>query len=278
MSSIELLSEYTCFNQKSAEANISLENISLNYNQPGKEFRALENINLQLCSDDFVCVLGPSGCGKSSLLNIIAGYLKPSKGNVFIDGNPHTRPDPQVGVVFQQPSLLPWLNIQKNIEFGLKMKGVSKLKRTEIASHYLELVGLQDYNKSYPHQLSGGMKQRAAIARTLAADPKIILLDEPFSALDALTREKMQKHLYFIWQQTRKCLFFITHDVDEALLLGNRIIIMHSNPGRIVKEYKNPLVRSGGQNFRTLRSQKEFFEMREYLIDQIQEDDEEKYE
>ncbi|QCH28413.1 Taurine import ATP-binding protein TauB [Clostridium tyrobutyricum] len=158
------------------------------------------------------------------------------------------------------------------------MKGASKAKRVEIASHYLELVGLRDYDKSYPHQLSGGMKQRAAIARTLAADPKIILLDEPFSALDALTREKMQKHLYFIWEKTRKCLFFITHDVDEALLLGNRIIIMHSNPGRIIKEYKNPLIRSKEQNFRMLRSQKEFFEMREYLIDQIQEDDEKNHE
>lgn len=274
MSSIELLSECTSSELKSKDSNISLENISLDYGQSGKKFRALENINLQLCSDDFVCVLGPSGCGKSSLLNIIAGYLTPSSGNVFIDGNSHTSPDPQVGVVFQQPNLLPWLNIQKNVEFGLKMQGASKAKRVEIASHYLELVGLRDYDKSYPHQLSGGMKQRAAIARTLAADPKIILLDEPFSALDALTREKMQKHLYFIWEKTRKCLFFITHDVDEALLLGNRIIIMHSNPGRIIKEYKNPLIRSKEQNFRKLRSQKEFFEMREYLIDQIQEDDE----
>ncbi|MCC9296100.1 ABC transporter ATP-binding protein [Clostridium sp. WLY-B-L2] len=260
--------------QEGTESNIILKNISLTYNQSGKDIRALENVNLQLYSNDFVCVLGPSGCGKSSLLNIIAGYLTPSEGTVFIDGSPHTNPDPQVGVVFQQPNLLPWLNIEKNVEFGLKMKGMTKGRRVEIASHYLELVSLKDYAKLYPHQLSGGMKQRAAIARTLAANPKIILLDEPFSALDALTREKMQKHLYFIWQQTQKCLFFITHDVDEALLLGDRIIVMHSNPGRIVREYKNPVARPKEGDFRSIRLQKEFFEMREYLIDQIQEDDE----
>jgi len=257
--------------------NISLKNISLKYNQRGSHIQALENINLELYDNDFICILGSSGCGKSSLLNIIAGYEKPSDGTVSINGKVHVKPDPQVGVVFQQPNLLPWLSIEKNIEFGLKMKKLPKFKRTEIVSHYLKLVGLEKFSRLLPHQLSGGMKQRAAIARTLATDPKIILLDEPFSALDALTREKMQRHIYFIWQKTQKCLFFITHDVDEALLLGSKIIVMHSNPGRIVKEYKNPLAKYKGEDFRVIRSRKEFSKMRECLIDEIQEDDEKEF-
>jgi len=253
-------------------SNISLKNISLNYK--GSEIQALENINLELYDNDFVCVLGPSGCGKSSLLNIIAGYLKPTEGSIMVDGKEHTKPDSKVGVVFQQPNLLPWLNIEKNIEFGLKMKKIPTLERSEISSHYLQMVGLENYSKLLPHQLSGGMKQRAAIARTLAADPKIILLDEPFSALDALTREKMQIHLHSIWKKTQKCLFFITHDVDEALLLGKRIIIMHPRPGRIVKDFINPLSRFKSESFRLMRATKEFVEMREYLIDQIQSEEE----
>lgn len=255
-------------------SNISLENISLNYTQSSTEIQALDNINLELYNDDFICVLGPSGCGKSSLLNIIAGYIKPSEGVVIVDGKEHTKPDPEVGVVFQQPNLLPWLNIEKNVEFGLKMKKVPKSKRKEIVNNYLEMVGLEAFSKLLPHQLSGGMKQRATIARTLAADPKIILLDEPFSALDALTREKMQNHLYSIWKKTKKCLFFITHDVDEALLLGKRIIIMHPKPGRIVNDFINPLSKLKIDSFRSLRATKEFAEMREYLIDQIQSEEE----
>ena len=249
---------------------ISLKDISLSYTQGSGDIEALRDVNLEFYNNDFICVLGPSGCGKSSLLNIIAGYIKPSSGSVIVDGKEHIKPDPEVGVVFQQPNLLPWLNIEKNIEFGLKMKKVPKDKRKEITKYYLEMVQLESFSGLLPHQLSGGMKQRAAIARTLAADPKIILLDEPFSALDALTREKMQNHLHSIWEKTQKCLFFITHDVDEALLLGKRIIIMHPKPGRIIKDFMNPLSKFKSKSFRLLRSTKEFSEMREYLIDQIQ--------
>ncbi|WP_286905543.1 ABC transporter ATP-binding protein [Clostridium sp. UBA1652] len=262
--------EYDSSFENKKEGYISLKDISLKYTQGAGSIEALRDVNLELQDNDFICVLGPSGCGKSSLLNIIAGYIKPSTGSVIVDGKTHTKPDPEVGVVFQQPNLFPWLNIEKNIEFGLKMKKVSKYKRREITKHYLQMVELETSSKLLPHQLSGGMKQRATIARTLAADPKIILLDEPFSALDALTREKMQNHLHSIWKKTQKCLFFITHDVDEALLLGKRIIIMHPNPGRIIKDFINPLSKFKSDSFRLLRSTKEFSEMREYLIDQIQ--------
>ncbi len=262
--------EYDSSFENKKEGYISLKDISLKYTQGAGSIEALRDVNLELQDNEFICVLGPSGCGKSSLLNIIAGYIKPSTGSVIVDGKTHTKPDPEVGVVFQQPNLFPWLNIEKNIEFGLKMKKVSKYKRREITKHYLQMVELETSSKLLPHQLSGGMKQRATIARTLAADPKIILLDEPFSALDALTREKMQNHLHSIWKKTQKCLFFITHDVDEALLLGKRIIIMHPNPGRIIKDFINPLSKFKSDSFRLLRSTKEFSEMREYLIDQIQ--------
>lgn len=264
----ELVDDTLVENERNS--NISLKNISLNYTQTSTDFKALNNINLDLYDNDFICVLGPSGCGKSSLLNIIAGYLRPTDGVVIVDGKEHTKPDPEVGVVFQQPNLFPWLNIEKNIEFGLKMKKVPNSKRKEIVNNYLEMVGLETFSKLLPHQLSGGMKQRAAIARTLAADPKIVLLDEPFSALDALTREKMQNHLHSIWEKTQKCFLFITHDVDEALLLGKRIIIMHSKPGRIVNDFINPLSKFKDDSFRLLRGRKEFSQMREYLLDQIQ--------
>ncbi|MDF2504984.1 ABC transporter ATP-binding protein [Clostridium sp.] len=259
-----------------SNSSILLKDISLSYNQNSTDIQALKNINLKFKDNDFVCVLGPSGCGKSSLLNIIAGYIKPSNGIITIDGKEHTKPDPKVGVVFQQPNLLPWLNAEKNIEFGLKMKKVNKNDRKKIVDYYLEMVGLDSFSKLLPHQLSGGMKQRVAIARTLAADPKIVLLDEPFSALDALTREKMQNHLKDIWKKTQKCLFFITHDVDEALLLGKRIIVMHANPGRVVKDISNPLNKFDGKSFKLLRSKKEFLEMREYLLEQIENDEKEK--
>lgn len=220
---------------------IALRDISLIYPDPETPIHALRDINLELKKDDFVCVLGPSGCGKSSLLNIIAGYLKPTSGTVTIDGVDHSRPNAQVGVVFQHANLFPWLSIAKNIEFGLKMAKVKKEERKQQTAYYLKLIGLEKYASLLPHQLSGGMKQRAAIARTLILNPNIVLLDEPFSALDALTRESMQTHLRDIWRKTRKCFFFITHDVDEALLLASRILIMHPSPGRIVHDFENPL-------------------------------------
>ncbi|MFC4101539.1 ABC transporter ATP-binding protein [Paenibacillus xanthanilyticus] len=248
-------------------SGIQLKELSLAYRQGSGEFRVLERIDLTLAPDEFVCVLGPSGCGKSSLLNIIAGYLKPSGGTVAIDGELYAEPSPQVGVVFQHANLFPWLSVAGNVEFGLRMAGLPRKERREKAARYIQMVGLESAAARLPHQLSGGMKQRTALARTLATEPRIVLMDEPFSALDALTRESMQEHVRRIWRQTGRCFFFITHDVDEALLLGRRIIVMHPNPGRIVQDIINPLFRGEeADDAKALRADKQFAELRELLV------------
>jgi taurine transport system ATP-binding protein len=227
----------------------------------------LRNINIEVGQRDFVCVIGSSGCGKTSLLRIMAGYVQPTSGTVTLAGQPHTQPNAEVGVVFQQPNLFPWLTVERNVEFGLKMQGVAVVDRRQQVKQYLEMVGLRDSAKLLPYQLSGGMKQRTAIARALAANPQIILMDEPFAALDAITRETMQIHLKQIWEQTHKSIFFITHDVEEALLLATRIVVMYPNPGRIVKEMVNPFAHElGHYSTSQVRSSKAFVEMREYLV------------
>jgi taurine transport system ATP-binding protein len=248
---------------------ISLENISLTYPDDETPIQALRDIHLKLYKEDFVCVLGPSGCGKSSLLNIISGYVRPTTGTIKIDGTYHTKPNRKVGVVFQHDNLFPWLSIAKNIEFGLKMAGIPKRERKQKAAYYLKLVGLEEYAALLPHQLSGGMKQRAAIARTLVLDPEIVLLDEPFSALDALTRESMQIHLRELSRHSHKCFFFITHDVEEALLLSNRILIMHPSPGRIVYELENPIYGITGLPINEIRSMELFVRLRSDLLTRI---------
>lgn len=257
---------------KSDNANtsrfIEIKNISLDYLNEDKDFRVLDNINLELSENDFICILGPSGCGKSSLLNVLAGFQKPTTGEIRINGKLHTNPSSDVGVVFQHHNLFPWLSIEKNIEFGLKMKSIPKLERKKLVSDYLKTVELEGSAKMLPYQLSGGMKQRAAIARTLATNPKVILMDEPFSALDALTRENMQNHLHKIWKRTRKCIFFITHDVEEALLLGTRILVMHPKPGRIVIDIQNRLSQSN-KSVDEVRQLKEFNDLRHYLTSSI---------
>ncbi|EIJ78311.1 ABC transporter related protein [Bacillus methanolicus PB1] len=250
------------------EPLIEVKDLSLYYESKNHTLHVLDNINLQFYKNDFVCVLGSSGCGKSSLLNVLAGFQKPTTGEVIIDGKKHVKPNSDVGVVFQHHNLFPWLSIAKNIEFGLKMKSISKTERQKIVSYYLNMVGLESSAKLWPFQLSGGMKQRASIARTLATDPKVILMDEPFGALDALTRENMQNHLHKIWKKTRKCVFFITHDVEEALLLGTRILVMHPNPGRIVKDIVNPLS-NHNKPFKELKQLRVFHELRDYLISTI---------
>lgn len=257
----------------SSDVLISLSNIDLVYEGDGGEpFEALHNIDLDLNKGDFVCAIGPSGCGKTSLLRVLAGYERPTHGSVTVDGRPHTKPDAEVGVVFQQPNLFPWMTIEKNIDFGPRMKGVVPHERKQRVSKFLEMVGLLDAAKKLPHQLSGGMKQRAAIARALAADPKVILMDEPFGALDAFTRESMQLSLHEIWRKTNKSIFFITHDVEEALLLSTRIILMSANPGRIVEDVPNPFsAQLSNTEPSTIRLSKAFIEQREYLVQRIRE-------
>jgi len=267
---MESLVEINREEERSANCSVELKDVNLIYKNGKQYLHVLNDVQLKLFNDDFVCVLGPSGCGKTSLLNAIAGYNTDISGQVLVNGIPHNKPNPDVGVVFQQPNIFPWLSVEKNVEFGLKMKGIHKKERAEIVNHYIDLVGLEKARKLLPHQLSGGMKQRAAIARTLATDSKVVLLDEPFSALDALTRESMQKHLKKIWKESNKCFFFITHDVEEAILLSTRIIVMNANPGRIVSDFRNPLQQYDDNSFKKIRSSEEFGRLRDSLIELIQ--------
>lgn len=243
---------------------IEIKGLQLQYRSVKSNIVVLDNINLDLQVKDFVCVLGPSGCGKTSLLRIIAGYEKPTVGEVTITGKRLLKPNAEVGVVFQHANLFPWLSIQHNVEFGLKMKNLPKLERQTRANLLIEQVGLTRYAHMLPYQLSGGMKQRAALARALAIDPKIILMDEPFGALDAITREALQSNLKSLWQQSGKTIFFITHDVDESLLLGTRIIVMSGSPGQVIIDIPNPFTDKNRENT-DIRKFKEYAEIREYL-------------
>jgi taurine transport system ATP-binding protein len=247
-----------------AEA-VKLEDISLIYPSKTAQSEVLRRIDLTIEEGEFVCVLGPSGCGKTSLLKVIAGYEQPSAGTVSVFERPHGKPHPEVGVVFQHANLFPWLSVQRNTEFGLKMSGLPKAKRKQVANNVLEQVGLSNYASLLPYQLSGGMKQRVAIARALAPQPRILLLDEPFASLDALTREALQQLLRKLWLQTGKTILFITHDVDEALLLGTRIITMQGSPGRIHSDIANPL-NSRIEPFASGRKHPRFAELRESLV------------
>jgi NitT/TauT family transport system ATP-binding protein len=197
---------------------------------------ALSSVKLNIPLGQFVCLLGPSGCGKTTLLNLIAGFLAPTDGYVFVNGKVVDGPGPDRGMVFQDYSLFPWLTVLKNIEFGPSIAGISASKRRERAMHYLELVNLGHIADRYPTQLSGGMKQRVAIARALAAGPKVLLMDEPFAALDAMTRSKLQAELIRIHELERPTILFVTHNIDEAIRLADRVLVMSPNPGRVVSD------------------------------------------
>lgn len=203
----------------------------------------LEDINIEIEENEFVCLLGPSGCGKSTLLQLLAGLLPPSEGTVNFQGEVHTKPNRHIGFVFQDASLYPWKTIEGNVGIGLEFAHVRKKERQEKVRPYLEMVGLEDFAKSYPHQLSGGMKQRAGIARALVNDPDVLLMDEPFGALDHLTRRDMQEDLLRIWAQSKKTVVFVTHDVSEAVFLADRIILLSPRPGKIVEEFDVPFER-----------------------------------
>jgi NitT/TauT family transport system ATP-binding protein len=204
---------------------------------------ALGNISLTIDRGEFVCVLGPSGCGKSTLLNILAGFVAPAHGDVRVDGHAILGPSSERGVVFQDYSLFPWLTAQANVEFGLRMAGMAAAKRSEIARQLLGSVGLPDSGAKYPFELSGGMKQRIAIARALATRPSLLLMDEPFAALDAMTRSSLQAKLIEIHRQEQPTILFVTHNIAEALVLASRLIVMSPNPGRIVEDIRIDLPR-----------------------------------
>ena len=215
-------------------AQIVIEGVSHVYRPPrGKPVLALEDVSLSVSNREFIALLGPSGCGKSTLLYLIGGFLPVETGSITIDGRPIAGPGPDRGIVFQHFALFPWKTVRGNILYGLERQGMPKAERERRAMDYIDLVGLSGFEDSYPSQLSGGMKQRTALARTLAIDPNILLMDEPFGALDAQTRSLMQEELLRIWQRTPKTVIFVTHDVQEAVYLADRVAVMSARPGRI---------------------------------------------
>lgn len=248
------------------KAKIEIDGVSKIFNGRNGETRALDNVSLDIFENEFVCVVGPSGCGKSTLLNIIAGLESATGGCVRVDGKVVEGPGKERGVVFQQYALFPWQTVIKNVEYGLKLKGLTKNVREEEARKYLDFVGLKDFADAYPKELSGGMKQRVAIARAYAVQPEVLLMDEPFGALDAQTRAQLQEELLRTWQSEKRTCFFITHDVEEAVILAQKIIIMSARPGRI-KEIVNvdiPYPRT-----QALKTTAEFNDVKNYIWNNV---------
>lgn len=217
---------------------LQAKNIVKHFDHNGESMLALDGINLDVHEGDFVCLVGPSGCGKSTFLNIIAGLEKPDSGEILVSGKPVSGHDAKIIMVFQEGALFPWINVVDNVEFGLKMAGVPKDERRQISQRYLEMMQLTKFANSYIHQLSTGMRQRVAIARALAMDPDILLMDEPFAALDSQTRDMLTVELQLIWQRTKKTILFVTHNVTESVILGDRVVVFKHRPSKIKKEIR----------------------------------------
>ena len=223
---------------------LQARNVIKHFDHNGNSVVALNGINLNVEEGDFVCIVGPSGCGKSTFLNIVAGLEKPDSGEILLNGKPISSPGPDRTLVFQEGALFPWLKVIDHVEFGLKMAGIPKNERSEISKRYLDMMQLTKFADSYTYQLSTGMKQRVAIARALAMDPEILLMDEPFAALDSQTRDLLLVELQLIWERTRKTIIFVTHNISESVILGNRVVVFKNRPSKIKKEividYRRP--------------------------------------
>ena len=250
---------------------LSIDNISMRFDLPnGGSVQALQDVSLDLNAGELMSVLGPSGCGKTTLLNIIAGFLTATKGQIILNGEKVNGPSAERGMVFQQGALFEWMNVRDNVGFGPKMKGVRPSDARETVDHLLDIVGLQDFKEKAIYELSGGMQQRVALARCLANDPDVILMDEPLGALDALTREKMQSLVLKLWKETGKTIILITHSVEEALLLGERLLVMAPRPGRIHKEYRLPFADLGvGADLREVKKHPDYAVKREEILEMI---------
>ncbi|WP_109465131.1 taurine ABC transporter ATP-binding protein [Albibacillus kandeliae] len=252
-------------------SGLEIENISMRFDLPnGTSVQALKNVSLNLKAGQLLSVLGPSGCGKTTLLNIVAGFLAPTEGRIVLNGHEVRGPDAERGMVFQQGALFEWMSVRDNVGFGPRMKGMAKADKDKIVNHLLDVVGLRDFKEKAVYELSGGMQQRVALARCLANEPDVILMDEPLGALDALTREKMQSLVLKLWKETGKTIILITHSVEEALLLGERLLVMAPRPGRIHKEYRLPFAEMGvGEDLREVKKHPEFARTREEILGMI---------
>jgi len=232
----DLLDRPKLQNTQHRPGQIDIEHVSIQLGEGAQRFTALEDVSVRVESGEFICLLGPSGCGKSTLLGALAGHLKPSSGQLRLDGEAIHGPDPARGLVFQHHTLFPWLTVQDNVAYGLKMQGVPRDQRRRQAQALLDQIGLKGFETRYPNALSGGMQQRVEIARVLINQPRVLLMDEPFGALDALTRMKMQSLLLTLWECTQTTILFVTHDIDEALFMADRILVMSPRPGKIIDE------------------------------------------
>ena len=251
------------------QGKVTVKDFGLSYDTLEGAVEAVRDASIHVDPGEFVSIIGPSGCGKSTLLNAVAGFLKPTRGEVAVDGDPVARPSADRGMVFQQYSLFPWKTVRENVEFGLKMKGMERSKRETSARTLLGLAGLLAFEKQYPENLSGGMKQRVGIIRALATGPKVLLLDEPFGSLDAQTRLIMQQILTNMWQRLKTSVLFVTHDIDEAIFLSDRVYCMTARPGTIKAEIAIPLGRPRQQS---MMMSSEFLALRRGLMSLIREE------
>jgi NitT/TauT family transport system ATP-binding protein len=238
-------------NTTTASGRVAIEHVHMEVGDGAARFEALHDVSLAIAPGEFVCLLGPSGCGKSTLLGALAGHLAPSRGMLRVDGTPVVGPHPDRGLVFQQHTLFPWQRVIDNVAFGLKMQGIARAPRHARARELLAAVGLSGFETRYPSQLSGGMQQRVEIARVLINRPRLLLMDEPFGALDALTRARMQQLLLDVWGRYRTTVVFVTHDIDEALFLADRLLVMSARPGRIIEDLRLDFARPRGTDLVT---------------------------
>ena len=253
-------------------ADLLCEDLCMTFTNPqtGQEVNALKDINFNLKKGELLSVLGPSGCGKTTLLNVVAGFLTQTSGTLTLGENEIKAPGVERGMVFQQGALFEWLPVARNVDFGLRMKKEDPEKSAALVEKWLDIVGLAGFGDTPTYQLSGGMQQRVALARCLVNDPDVILMDEPLGALDALTREKMQSLILELWKETGKTIIIITHSVEEALLLGERLFVMAPRPGRIHKEYNLPFAEQGlKKSLREIKQQSDFSEVREEILTMI---------